>query len=171
MVADEVALSVRGVTRCPACDIPLLWFAHQDGHHAVVVQLSKQEVKNLVREFAGVPSSARSARSLVVRAVDALGGRIVRAHLYPNGRGGLRAELRISRGAESTRIPASLVDAAALVHRFAIPLVGPRSLLVSHQGSPVPACPAEDRGLPPAPEAFLEFLERARADQFEVERP
>jgi hypothetical protein len=71
-----------------------------------------------------------------------------------------------SRDLIPVRVPASLLDAAALAKHLQIPILVPENLLVDHAGRPTPSCPDEDAGLPAAPPEFLEFLEGLSADGF-----
>lgn len=159
------ACRVRGVIRCPECEASALWLAHT-AERAFVVALSELEARLLVRELSAQPAHRAATHRLLLDLVATLGAELQRVRIEPDGRGGVRAELEVLRGVVRARVPAPLLDAAAIAKRLRIPVLVPEGLLVDHAGRPIPSCPDEDAGLPAAPPEFLEFLEGLSADGF-----
>jgi bifunctional DNase/RNase len=156
---------VRGVIRCPECGASALWLAHT-AERAFVIALSELEARLFVRELSAQPTHRAATHRLLLDLARTLGAELWKVRIEPDGLGGVRAELEVFQGPVPTRVPAPLLDAVAIAKRLQIPVLVPEGLLVDHAGRPTPSCPEEDAGLPAAPPAFLEFLERLSADAF-----
>jgi len=154
-----------GVIRCPECEAFALWLAHT-ASRAFVVTLSELEARLLVRELSAQPAHRAATHRLLLDLAGTLGAESWKVRIEPNGRGGVRSELEVLRGLVPARVPTPLLDAVAIAKRLRIPVLVPEGLLIDHAGLPTPSCPEEDAGLPPAPPAFLEFLEDLSVDGF-----
>jgi len=156
---------VMGVIRCPECGASALWLAHT-AERAFVVALSELEARLLVRELSAQPAHRAATHRLLLDLAGTLGAELWRVWIEPDGWGGVRSTLGVLRGLVPARVPAPLLDAVAIAKRLRIPVLVPEGLLVDHAGLPTPSCPDEDAGLPPAPPAFLAFLEGLSVDGF-----